>query len=89
MISVRLVVVGGFASLYGILWAMCICGIAMMVGLVVLSFVSVIASSFPWIFACVLIFWMVILYGNHVMRWTIETTRSFFGWLCWEDGLLV
>ena len=37
----RLVVVGGLASLYSITWAMCICDIGVMVGLLVLSFVSV------------------------------------------------
>lgn len=41
MMLARLVVVGGLASLYGIMWAMCICDIGVMVGLLVLSFVSV------------------------------------------------
>ena len=78
---------GCLASLYGIVWAKCICGIALMVGLVVISFASVIARSFP--FLCVRCFWMVILYGNQVMTWNIEATWSLSGWLCWGDTLLV
>lgn len=42
---------GCLASLYGIVWAKCICGIALMVGLVVISFASVIARLFPF-FMC-------------------------------------
>ena len=40
IIPVGLVVDGGLASLYGMVWAMCICGVGVMVGFVVPSLAS-------------------------------------------------
>lgn len=86
---VRLVLEGGLASLHGMVWATCMCGIGVMALLVVLLVASEYAISFPMMHLCTRTFWMVMLWRNHVMCCTMDAISSLYGWLCWEDGLLM
>ena len=43
----RLVVEGGLASLYGVVWVMCMCGIGVMASLCVPSLAGVSTKSLP------------------------------------------
>lgn len=55
------------ARLFGMVWAMCMCGIEVMVVFVVFLLASVNAWLFPWMHECALTFEIVTLCVNHVM----------------------
>lgn len=77
------------ASLYGMVRAMCICGVRVMTHLVVPSIACEFAILFPMMHACALTFWMVMLCWNHVMHCIVDVVSILFGWLYWEDGVLM
>lgn len=73
----------------GIVWAICICGIGVIVSFVVPFVASEYAMSFPFILVWALTFWMVMLCQNHFMCCIIDAIGSLSRWLCWENGHLM
>ena len=57
----------------GIVWAICICGIGVIVSFVVPFVASEYAMSFPFILVWALTFWIVMLSPNHFMCCIIES----------------
>ena len=64
------------ASLYGIVWAICICGIGVMVHNVIPLVASEFAMPVLFIDVWALVFWMVMLWQIHIMCCTMNAIRS-------------
>ena len=64
------------ASLYGIVWVICICGIGIMESFVVPFVASEFAMSFIFIHLWALAFRMVMLWHNHFMCYSMDDIRS-------------
>jgi hypothetical protein len=80
------VAVGQLASQYGVEWAMCICGVASGLSLVVPSLASLSATSFPMMLVWARTLCMWILCEVQYICLTIAAMSSLFRWWCCDVG---